>query len=214
MPTKIELISAIDGVASYLNQISHWYNSPAEPFGHYNEKSESSYIYEFYCYVKFVSELSKAGNRIQFNNFGRKGPSFPKSPANKDSGWAKFEIITGDQIFDICAGVKIKTKIKKYSHAADISIQSNTEIPYPKDVFLIIDVKYKSNSKERLPLTQLQAFRAILKDLKFPKKIPPAIKMNGATFYIPTLVTNGKVNKKNIPYATKHHFIQVGNFVP
>ncbi len=215
MPTKSELISAIDGIASYLNQISHWYNTKSEPFGHIDNDSQPSYIYEFYCYVKFVSELSKTGNQIQFNKSGKKGPSFPKSPANKNSGWAKFEIIDNSgNIFDVCAGVNIHTKIKKYTYAADISIQSTAVIPFVKDVFLIVDAKYKTKPKEKLSISELREFRAVLKDLKFPKSLPSNIKATGITFNMPTIVTNGQVNKKHNPYSTKRHFKQVGNFVP
>jgi hypothetical protein len=210
-----ELIRAIDEMASYLNKVSRWYTPGNLPFGNL-KNSKENYIYEFYCYVRFVEELSKVGNHIRFNHSGKKGPAFPKSPAEKISGWAKFEITdnSGTVLFDVCGGVNIHTKIDDYTYAADISIQTTKDIPFPKDVYLIVDAKYKENPDDELPISQLREFRAVLKDLKFPKIVPKSIILKGTTFNIPTIVTNGKKNKKNAPYASKYSFNQVEEFHP
>ena len=215
MADKIELILAINEMANYLNKISRWYDSRQEPFGHIEGETQTSYIYEFYCYMKFVEELSIAGNHIKFNYSGKKGPSFPKGPAEKDGGWAKFEITDlNGNLFDVCAGVKIHTQIDNYTYGADISIQSPAPIPSLNDVFLIVDAKYKTKPTEELPIGQLREFRAVLQDLGFPKNIPASIKLTKTSFDEPTIVTNGQINANHIAYATQNKFKQIGNFHP
>ncbi len=215
MPTKAELITAIDGMANYLNQVSQWYVIGAEPFGQIEADTEVSYVFEFYCYIRFVNELSIVGNRITFYNNGFMGNLFPKGPAEKNQGWAKFEIRDHhDQIiYDVCAGVMIHTGIPNYTYAADISIQDPVQIPHAHNTFLIVDAKFKTNPNHQIPIRQLREFKAVLIDLGFPKGNPNATLL-GTSFAISSIVTNGQTNAYHIQYSTVNGFNQIGNFHP
>jgi len=215
MPTRAELIVAISELADSLNQVSQWYNHGNEPFGHIENDTQTSYIFEFYCYIRYVNELANAGNRVTFNNTGALGSFFPKAPAEKNNGWAKFELKDrNDQvIYDVCAGVNIRNHVDNYTYAADISIQSPVQIPRAEDTFLIVDGKFKNDATESLPIGQLREFRAALIDLGFPKA-PPNLILEGTPFERSSIVTNGQINEDQLNYSNAHHFNQIGNFNP
>lgn len=221
-----QLVRSIDGMAEYLNRISRWYNIGNEPFGHIKANTQTSYIYEFYCYVKFVEDLSRVGNIIEFDNTGAQGSFFPKAPAEKNLGWAKFVIRddSGRIIYDVSGGVNIHHNgIPYYTYAADISIQLPNDVPFENHLLLVVDAKYidptpKANPRKVnphiLPIRQLREFHAVLTDYSLPKTIPANLILVGTSFPKPTIVTNGSIDVNHNHYAAHGRFIQQGGFHP
>ncbi|PKP21634.1 MAG: hypothetical protein CVU05_06320 [Bacteroidetes bacterium HGW-Bacteroidetes-21] len=227
MATRDELINSINSMSDYLNTISMWYTRPhSEPFGHIETSKQTSYIYEFYCYVRFVKDLSNVGNSIAFVCTGAKGNNFPMGPSEKNEGWAKFVIKdeTDNIIYDVCGGVNIHSiKIPHYTYAADISIQIPCVVPYENDLMHIIDAKYidpipKPDSKKKdphkLPIRQLREFRAVISDFKLPKICPTNLILNGTCFQELTIVTNGEIDPNHNNYALNFCFKQIDHFKP
>ena len=215
MPTKNELIDAIGMMADHLKKTSRWQSKGADkPFGHINKDNQEDYIYEFYCYIRFVKELKEAGNHVAFDGLGANGNKFPLKPGNKSNGWAKFTIEDrqGD-LYDICGGTKIFNCVDDYSFGADISIQDQEPVPKGEHVHIIIDAKYKSDDNDVLSISTLREFRAVLADFGFPKDVPN-LNWNNVTFKRSCLVTNGKKNTANENYCDVHEFDQIDRFVP
>jgi len=213
---KRRLLEAIDDMADYLNKASRWYDNGQEPFGHIVSNSQESYIYEFYCYMRFIKDINSNGTRIIFNNRRSKDSLFPKAPAEKRLGWAKFDIINKDGVilYDVNGGTIIHhSEITNYSFAPDISIQKPGDDPNEDSVMHIVDAKYKTDTKEELHINQLREFKACIDDFKLPKEIN-GLEIENTCFKLSTIVTNGVINTRHNPYATENNFQQIGNFIP
>jgi len=210
---KDELLEAINKMAEFLNTVSRWYTS-GSPFGHIESKTRTDYIYEFYCYIRFIEELSE-NNSIRINIKGAQGNKFPKAPSIKSGGWAKFEVCDekGDPLKDICAGVEIEhSTVTNYTFAPDISIQECVDYPTDKDVFLFVDAKFKEED-DCFSKDEIELFGARVKNFNLPKDIP-GINLNNTTFNSNTLVTNAGISDLHQALSREVNVKQVGKFQP
>lgn len=147
-----DLLDEINSLADSLANVSIWKNSK-DAFGHIIEEkdgvekvAQKDYIYEFYCYMKIIEDLSKKTNHtIQFipGNL-----VFPKSPSNKTARPYFILVVNGNAMFQICSGTKIQSKVPNIKKAPDISfqsIESDDDLPSHNDVYAIYDAKYSDS---------------------------------------------------------------------
>lgn len=168
-----DLLNEINLLAESLANSSVWKNSK-DAFGHIviydngEEKiAENNYIYEFYCYMKILEDLSKKPNhKIKF--IGGNG-IFPKNPVPKSN--RPYFILEKDnvKIFQICSGTQIETKINT-KKAPDISFQaihSDPNLPNYRDILAIYDAKYsESNSAKSFQEGQMTLFNRMIRLLE------------------------------------------------
>lgn len=212
---KRRLINSINSYSQHLNKVSKWYNRRSDSFGHIDSQTQKSYIYEFYCYIRYVKELHDAQNDIRIDISGAKGNLFPKGPGEYKEGWAKFKIFNGSIIeFVVLGGIKIHhSKISNYSFAPDISIHKQGNLLDENSVILFVDSKYKKKETDEIPIRQLREFKASMVDFNLPKSIGN-LKLTGTSFTKSSIVTNGQVDINHNAYASANNFEQIGNFKP
>lgn len=169
-----DLLDEINLLADSLAKVSEWKNSK-DAFGHIIEETngiekiaKKDYIYEFYCYMKIIEDLSKKTNHTI--KFIPGNMIFPKSPANKLNRPYFILVVDNIEIFQICSGTKIQSKIATAQKAPDISfqsIQSDDTLPSYKDVYAIYDAKYSdSNSNKSFQEGQMALFNKMIRFLE------------------------------------------------
>lgn len=165
-------------------------------------KQKKEYVYEFYCFLRVISDLDKSYNieiRNSNNNF-----LFPKAPASKIN-FPYFVAIDKEskiEIFEICTSIDIMGKAGETS-APDISFLHSNKTdnfnPTHDDVFMLFDAKFKHAlstkvhesefNKVHSMVTNLDtADASVLKLVKFDK----LIELNGNC-----LLTNSSAFKNN-----------------
>jgi len=210
---KIELLEAIEQSAEYLNRISKWHTT-GKPFGHIYNNPATDYLYEFYCYLTFIQELSEE-NIIKINVSGGMKNNFPRNPAPKRNGWAKFEAFNdeGEYICDICAGIIINhSQINNFSFGADISVQSPVIEPDEDDVFLIIEAKFKSEG-DSIQKNELELLASRKEIFNIPG-ITNILNLHGSSFEKNSIVTNAQVSNHHAAFTRYKNIRQVGYFYP
>lgn len=216
--TPQELIDNINSYATSLHEVSKWKNS-SDPFGHIDSKTEDNYVYEFYCYMRILDDL-RAKYEVRFVP-GTK--SFPKKPADKKNGWARFDLHdkqNGTLLFQVCAGTNVEhTIITNYTVAPDISFQMDNSPDEPNEnhLLMILDSKYKTgNSDEKkIDISTLREFANIVRDFDLNATKSSQIildKLNSLTGNC--LLSNGQTSKKHQPFCSHSKIKQVGKFIP
>ncbi|MCC6725953.1 MAG: hypothetical protein IT258_15705, partial [Saprospiraceae bacterium] len=102
-----DLLDKINDYGQKLGAVSTWTGSGCA-FGHIDKDSEDSYVFEFFCYISLLFDLKKHQD-VKYNR-GSNPDIFPKSPASKGKGWARFDIYdkAGAHLYQACAGTGIK----------------------------------------------------------------------------------------------------------
>lgn len=149
-----DLLNKINDLAVSLAKVSTWKNSK-DAFGHIvtyesgKEKiAEDNYIYEFYCYMKIIEDLNKKANHEI--KFVKANGIFPKKPVIKKNRPYFVLEVDKKEVFQICSGTQIQTKISNIKKAPDISFQSMTsddDLPLYNDILAIYDAKYSESKK-------------------------------------------------------------------
>jgi len=149
-----DLLDKINSFADSLAKVSTWKNSK-DAFGNIIEYkngvekvSQSDYIYEFYCYMKIIEDLNKKSN--QNVKFIKGNGIFPRKPVIKKNRPYFILEVDNKEIFQICSGTQIQTKLKNIKKAPDISFQSITsddDLPSYNDILAIYDAKYSESKK-------------------------------------------------------------------
>ncbi len=208
---KQELLDKIDEFAKDLQKVSSWPNT-RNPFGDVGS-GQDYYIFEFYCYVKVVHDLS-IHQKVKLVR-GAKGYIFPKGPAKKNEGWARFDIynLQGQHLYQVCSGTDIAlSKYPEVAFSPDISFQwaDATDEPTEADVVLIMDAKYKKSGidfgilKEMAEIVRsMEVESASNIELQFDKL--PELKAN-------CILTNGEVSRKHEGYCRLRRIRQIGRF--
>lgn len=132
-----------------LGKASKWINSKDAILNIENsasEKKKSECVFEFYCALKILVDLSKNYEIRIVNNNKKYQNIFPKSPSEKRNFpyFLVLDKVTGAKLFQVCLGTKITGETDEKS-APDISIQrpdSNLRPTY-NDVEIIYDAKFK-----------------------------------------------------------------------
>jgi hypothetical protein len=172
-----DLLDKINDLAVSIAKVSSWSNSK-DAFGHIiidkkgvEKVAQKDYIYEFYCYMKIIEDLDKKPNhKIKFI----KGNGiFPKKPVLKNNRPYFILKVDRKEVFQICSGTKIQTKIINITKAPDISFQSMTaddKLPSHKDILAIYDAKYsQSKNVNSFQEGQMVLFSDMIKLLKLKK---------------------------------------------
>ena len=162
-----------------------------------NKKQE--YIYEFYCALRILDDLSSTYS-IEITNCKEK-KVFPKAPASKKK--YPFFIVKdskGDKVFEICLGVDIKG-IADETSAPDISFQ-NPDCgmnPNFNDVFMLFDSKFKHALNGKVTDLEFYKVSGMIKNLA----CEDAFKTKTLSFNLlkdllhNCILTNGKTFKIN-----------------
>ncbi|WKL48702.1 hypothetical protein Q1W71_02720 [Flavobacterium pectinovorum] len=164
-----DLLDEINLLADSLAKVSAWKNSK-DAFGHIigEKKAQNNYIYEFYCYMKILEDLSK--NPSHKINFIIGNGIFPRGPAPKSN--RPYFVLEKDniKIFQICSGTQIETKVPNIEKAPDISFQamsSDPDLPNYEDILAIYDAKYSdSNSTKSFQEGQMSSFNKMIRFLE------------------------------------------------
>jgi len=212
--TKDQLISEINAFAKAIGNISTW-DGTGDVFGHLSTQDEDDYIYEFYCYIALLHDL----NESQTVNFivGHKNGLFPKKPALKKNGWARFDVedVNNKYKYQACSGTTIKLSTSKTTISPDISFQSAdaSDDPDENDIVLVLDSKFTSR-KGKIDIATIREFVTIINDLEvttgkddlrlaFDKLSD--LKAN-------CLISNGSVAKDHSDYCSQRNIRQIGKF--
>lgn len=196
-----DLLDRINQIAKSLDKASKWKNSE-DAFGHIviddrgtKKIAEDNYIYEFYCLMKIIEDLNKRTNHeIKFKN---ENGIFPKKPASKNNRPYFILEVDGKEIFQICSGTNIQTKLTNVTKAPDISFQtmeSDSILPLCKDILAIYDAKYSdSKSAKSYQEGQMALFNRMIRllELEKPKSIEKYL-TDYFAFSGNCILTNGK----------------------
>jgi hypothetical protein len=209
-------LSYIQTLRDTIQNLSKW-ESSGEAFGFIDLVTDDNpdYIYEFFCAIKILEDLSK-------NHFiklipGTKGAVFPQKPQPKE-GWAKFIIInkvTSETILEFCLGIQIKLNASPdTTFSADISLQkTDSADPDETHAILLIDAKYKKSKNTKLDIGTIREFAMSIHDMNVPKsEIEQLIFYKLDVFKNNCLITNGEAIEKHKQYCKNHKLKQVVKF--
>lgn len=210
-----DLLDKINDYGHKLGAVSKWTGS-GSAFGHIDFKSKDDYVYEFFCYVSILYDL-KAHQDIRFVPGIKKG-LFPKKPANKDEGWARFDVFdgAGNCVCQACAGTSIKlSDCPTTEFAPDISFQTPnaSDDPDEREVVLVMDAKFK-DKKGSIDFALIKEFMAVVASLQVGI-VPSSFGLQFEKFVqlkANCLISNGTVMKKHENFCKKTGIRQVGRF--
>lgn len=175
----------------------------------------TDYIYEFYCAMEMLNDLS-LNHKISIVP-GEKGIHFSRKGGYKKK-CAKFLIknIKGDKIlFQVCLGTEVYLN-NSDPFRADISIQTGdaSDTPSQDMVVLLHDAKY-SNSKSGISLTDIKVFAMDIYDFNVPKSIVEKLTFSKFPFFQSNcLISNVSINRSRRNYAIERKVKQIGGFAP
>jgi hypothetical protein len=200
-----------------IKSLTKW-ESSGKAFGYIEsiDKPSTNYIYEFYCAMRILEDLSEKQS-IQIEA-GTEGFVFPRKPGNKGN-WAKFLILkkeTNEKLFQFCLGSEIKISTShKTTFGADISLQKadSPNDPNESHVIWIMDAKYKKSKESKLDISTIREFAQCVSDMETPKDISPNLQLNKLSkLNYNCLLTNGECIPEHEQYCINNKLKQVGNF--
>lgn len=176
--SKLEgLLEKINAYSGSLKKASIWAGSE-ESIAYVKKKANDekgvNYIFEFYCYMRIINDLSKNYSCKYIPGSGKNPHKFPQASALKKDK-PRFDIIdktTGKRLFQVCAGTKINGKYSSEKDHPDISFQKDCaceENPDCKDLIMIFDAKFQLNDGSTLKKGELDKFESILRRLNLNK---------------------------------------------
>lgn len=209
----------IDELANAAEKLTKW-DSSGECFGYFEslKTAKPDRIYEFFCLVNILNDLSHK-NEIIINSRDRtKNISFPKSPANKKNH--SYFIIENKaeskERFQLCFGTNIKlSKSPDSTIAPDISfqIEKSTDDPDESMVELVLDAKYKQDENKKLSMSELREFCQIVSDLSVQDADSKDFRFKNLNdLNTNCLITNGKVLEIHEEYCKQRKIRQIGSF--
>jgi hypothetical protein len=166
-----EYLSKINQIGKHLKNCASW-NTSKKSISNINSGSDSEkdYVYEFFCYLTILNDLTVNYDLIYYPGAGSTMDIFPRNPANKEG--VPFFFITNKKTndkFQVCAGTFIKSQISRF-RAPDISFQlegSHLSDPQYTDVKMIYDTKRKrpTTKNQKLSDSQYSGFTVMIKEL-------------------------------------------------
>lgn len=212
-------LSTIRKYAEVLGRASKWKNSKdaiANINTTSNLKTKNERIYEFYCALRILLDLTKNYN-LEIKNNKHKN-IFPKAPGSKKNyPYFLAKIKTNNKpAFQICIGVDIKGKAGETS-APDISFQlAKSDLsPSFNDVIMVSDAKFKHKLTAKVADTEYYKVHGMVvnlgcedadkkaKQIKFDKLND--IKSN-------CIITNGIEFNDNDSHHKLFHVREIANF--
>lgn len=163
-----KLIDKVNEYRDNLEKASKWHNSqksidPVElKDQNKGDKNESSYVYEFYCYISIVYDLMTNYDLTFVLGEGKYEYKFPQAAAPK-KGKPRFDAYnkrTKKKELQICAGTLIIGKYGSEKNHPDISLQLGdaSDEPTSADVIIMLDAKYQDKFDSKLNKTQVESF--------------------------------------------------------
>lgn len=204
-------------------KLSVW-KSTGKCFGHFqileqleSQKKVQDRIYEFYCLLRVLEDLKK-NYKIELINNPKNDKVFPQAPGKKEN-YTYFKLsIKSDPSsgFQVCFGTKIAlSKVVGKFIAPDISFQilASPLNPTESDVLLIMDPKYKFDSKKSLTTNELEKFMHWVHALQTSNASSEPIDFDELTDLLGnSLLTNGNYIKGQEEYCKAYFVKQVSNF--
>lgn len=200
-----------------IKDLAQWRGSN-EVFGYINSDpgQKVDYIYEFYCGMCLLKDLSKQHKIVPVKRGGKL--SFPKKPGNKLL-YSYFNICVkaGKTVLNqFCFGTEIAISTSpQTTFSSDLSVQISgaSDTPDENEVVIILDAKYKSNKANKLDISTIREFAKCVSDMNTPKTTKNKLlftnykDLNGNC-----LITNGQVINKHKQYCKNNKIKQIGNF--
>jgi hypothetical protein len=218
------ILDQITEYADALEDAAQWHNSKdsiAKVSHKQTITNGADYIYEFYCYVRILSDLTH-NYKVTFQiGTGPNRMKFPQGPSPK-KGKPYFILQdkeSGEKLFQVCAGTQIDTIFSPMMAAPDISFQKpdapTTTTPKHTDVLLMFDAKFnRGAAKTKIGQGQLGEVSSMIMALELNKPTSVHIQFNElAVLTTNCLLTNGKAHFSNLSYHKHHNMVEVENFM-
>ncbi|HWZ21463.1 MAG TPA: hypothetical protein VNW06_02350, partial [Cytophagaceae bacterium] len=178
---KDRILLQINEYTKALKSAAAWHNSEdsiAYVKNKDNDQKGVNYIYEFYCYIRVVSELQHNYKCKYKPGKGKEPHKFPQAASYKKDK-PRFDIYEGDNHkFQVCAGTKIKGKYSVEKDHPDISFQiasANEEQPTLDDLIMIFDAKFQLDETSKLDKGEVDKFESIVRRFQLNKLITEKI---------------------------------------
>jgi hypothetical protein len=215
------LLKEINAYTSKLEKASSWHGSEkslAEVELQKAKKFGEDYIYEFYCYLRVLSDLQHKYLLRFIPGSGAFSYKFPKAPAPK-KGKPYFVAVnqtSGKIAFQICAATEIGTSYKR-SPAPDISFQraEASETPTFRDVIMIFDAKFirSTSDKDKIGLDQFYYVSGMVRDLQIVDPSTCGIEFRELAACLGNcILTNGDAHCQEHDYVKYHNLKTVEHF--
>jgi len=217
------ILKKIDEYAAALKKAGLWHTSRT-PVGYIkktksHEQAKDNFIYEFYCYLRIVMDLSQNYALEYEAGAGDNKNKFPQGPAAK-SGRPFFRLKdkNGNVVYQVCAGTEIKTIAGTKTNAPDISFQTpdaDMDEPAADDVKLIIDAKYNrpTSDSDSFQEAQFDHFAMMIRNLNVESADQEKIQFGSlSTFKGNCILTNNKAFKADQAYLALHKVTEVEDF--
>lgn len=216
-----QLLDKINKYGDALRNVSTWHTSK-DPFGHIDSGTATDYVFELFCLLKIVVDLTTHQKAELVAGRGVNKHAFPKKPGTKANGWAHINILDRNDkaLYEVWAGIDIfPTQLSGYSVAPDISFQKigATVEADEFDVFIVMDTKYKTTPAKKqidsLPVNLLREFAQIIKDVETSNTSVFKIKFDKlGDFKNNCLITNAPPDSSKAPYCQANNFRIICNF--
>ena len=204
-------------------KLSNW-DTSGKCFGHFqiledlgSKKKVQDRIYEFYCLLRVLEDLQQ-NYKIELKNNPMNDKVFPQSPGKKEN-YSYFTLSVKSNRssgFQVCFGTKIGlSKVTEKFIAPDISFQifAASSKPNELDVILIMDPKYKFDSKKSLTTNELEKFMHWVNALQTSNASVQSVNFHALTDLLGNcLLTNGNYLKRQEEYCKAYFVKQVSNF--
>lgn len=181
--------------------------------------AESNYVYEFYCYISLIIDLSDNYHIKFVEGKGKFRYKFPQAASSKKDK-PKFEAYEGGKgVFQICAGTNVSCPIASEDNNPDISFQyfDASDDPDQDDLIIIMDAKYKEDDDADLPKTEVYKFGLIVDLFELKSSPSITIKFNRFKNLVGNcLLTNGQSysDVTDVALLKKYNIKEVENFAP
>jgi hypothetical protein len=201
------VLAQVTDYANALESAAIWHNSK-ESIDRVKHKLKISngddYIYEFYCYVRVLSDLTHNYTVRFVPGTGKNRMNFPQGPSNK-KGRPLFILqdkTTGEPLYQVCSGTNIMTMFPPMTAAPDISFQKHdaSDNPTYNDVVLLFDAKYNRAGSAKVKVSQGQLGEVTNMITHLQLATTPSVVLNFvslAGFIRNCLLTNGNAHSDN-----------------
>lgn len=200
-----------------IKDLSQWRGSK-EVFGYIDGDpgNKVDYIYEFYCGMCLLKDLSKQHRIVAHKRNGK--IVFPKKPGAK-ANYSYFKIYDkgGAKLLNqFCFGTKIFISGSPSTNfSSDLSIQKDnaSDIPSDKDVVIILDAKYSTDKDSKLSVSTIREFAQCRSDMGTPKNsYNQLIFTDYNDLNSNCLITNCHTAEKHKQYCMNNKIKQIGKF--
>jgi len=212
-------LNTIRKYAEVLGKASKWKNSKdaiVNINSTSNSKTKKERIYEFYCALRILNDLTKNYN-LEIKNNKHKN-IFPKAPGSKRNYpfFLATSKSTNKPAFQICIGVDIQGKAGETS-APDVSFQLPKASLFPtySDVVMISDAKFKHKILAKVADTEYYKVHGMVVNLGCEKVATKAkhIKFDKLIdFRSNCIITNGIEFNDNDNHHKLFHVREISNF--